>query len=90
MLVEATEGADLEPKTTGALQLYDAAGNHVGDWKDESIRSMMFVALTPNGAAVYRSDAAYRFLAMGRPFGDAAITRPMPGLAEPGLVFSAK
>ena len=90
VLIEATEGADPQAKTTGALQLYDVVGKRVGEWKDESIRSMVFVALTPNGTAVYRSDNGYHFLAMGRPFGAASVTKPMPGLAEPGLVFSAK
>ena len=90
VLVEATESAETNAKTTGALKLYDAVGNRVGEWKDEGIRNMVFVALTPNGNAVYRSDTGYHFIAMGLPFGTAAITKPMPELAEPGLVFSAK
>ena len=90
VLVEATESDETNAKATGALQLYDAAGKRVGEWKDEAIRNMAFVALTPNGNAVYRSDTGYHFLAMGRPFGAAAVTKPMPELTEPGLVFSSK
>lgn len=90
VLVEATESPQTDAKTTGALKLYDAAGNRVGEWADESIRNMAFVALTPTGDAVYRSDSGYRFIALGRPFGTAAVTKPMPDLAEPGLVYAAK
>ena len=90
VLAEGTESAEKDAKTTGVLYLYNAAGKHVGERKDEGIRSMAFVALTPNGYAVYRSDTRYQFIALGRPFGAVAITKPMPELAEPGLVFSAK
>ena len=90
VLAEGTESTDRDAKTTGVLYLYDAAGKQVGERKDEGIRSMAFVALTPNGYAVYRSGTRYQFIALGHPFGAVAVTKPMPELAEPGLVFSAR
>ena len=53
VLVEATESGETNAKTTGALKLYDANGNGVAEWKDEGVRNMAFVALTPIGNAVY-------------------------------------
>lgn len=90
VLVEATESAETNSKTTGALKLYDATGNGVAEWQDAGVRNSVFVALTPNGDAVYRSDTGYHFIAMGRHFGTAAVIKPLPELAEPGLVFAAK
>jgi hypothetical protein len=90
VLIEATESAEKDAKPTGVLHLYNAAGRRVSELKVEGIRSMAFVALTPNGYAVYRSDNRYQFIAMGRAFGAVAVTKPMPELAEPGLVYSAQ
>ena len=90
VLVEGTESTEKDAKTTGVVHLYNAVGEYVAERKDDSIRSMVFVALTPNGYAVYQSENRYQFIAMGRPFGALAVTKPMSELAEPGLVFSKK
>jgi hypothetical protein len=90
VLVETTETADSNAKTTGALVLYDSSGVRVGQWQDEGTRNMRFVALTPKGDAVYRAGSEYHFVAMGRSFSAAAVSKPMPDLVEPGLVFSAQ
>ena len=90
VLVEVTQSADPAADLTGVLQLRDANGKRVGEWTDASLRGMVLVALTPNGTAVYRSQTTYRFLDLGRPFGNASVTKPRPELAEPGLVYAAK
>jgi hypothetical protein len=90
VLVELTEPNVSPAKRTGALRLYDSNGKQAAQWMDERLRGMSFVALTPNGKAVYRNGTEYHFVSMGRPFGSAAVTQPMPELAAPGLVLTAQ
>lgn len=88
LLVEVIEPDGAPVKRTGALRLYEANGQKVADFMDERIRGMAFVALTPNGTAVYRSSSAYHFVSLGRPFASDPVTLPTPDIAAPGLVFS--
>ena len=94
VLVEVTEASDGKSspiRRAGTLRLYDAQGKSVADVMDEAIRNSAFLALTPNGTAVYRSGNEYRFVALapkGLHFGNAAVTQSSPE-AGLGLVFSA-
>lgn len=90
VLIEATEGTDTSAKRSGVLRLYDARGKRVAEVVDERVRGMTFVALTPNGMAVYHSGSAYYFVSFGHTFGNAAVTAPFPDPGSPGLVFTAR
>ncbi len=90
VLVEATQTTGASASRTGVLSLYDTSGKQVAEWADQRVREMAFVALTPNGTAVYHKGLDYVFIPMGRSFGNAPVVKPMPDLAEPGLVFSAQ
>lgn len=94
VLIERT--ATVAPyQTTGALRLYGGNGKAVADLNEERIRSMSFVALTPNGLAVY-SDAsgAYQFVPLGTRFAATAVVQsPLanPSAAPaPTVVFAAE
>lgn len=92
VLAEITEPNSSPINRTGALRLYDATGKSVADVRDEAIRNSAFVALTPNGSAVYRSGSEYRFIMIapkGTRFGNAAVTQSSLEL-QPGLVFAAQ
>jgi hypothetical protein len=90
VLVEVTEAAGSTAKRTGVLRLYDNNATQVAELVEPRIRDMAFVALTPNGIAVYQKGGAYDFIPMGRAFGSAKVTTPLPALAEPGLVYAAR
>ncbi len=92
VLAELTEPNSAPTTRTGALRLYDAAGKSVADVQDAAIRNSVFLALTPNGSAVYRSGSEYRFVTVapkGHRFGNAAVTQSSPEF-KPGLVFAAQ
>ena len=92
VMAEITEPNSSPIRLTGALRLYDATGNAVADVKDEGIRNSAFLALTPNGSAVYRSGNEYRFVMVapkGTRFGNAAVSQPSPEF-RPGLVFAGE
>ncbi len=90
VLVEITNPpGSSEIRRTGELRLYNAQGARVSDRTDEHIRDMAFVALTPNGTAIYSRGYDYYFIALGQRFGSDISTVPRPGLS-PGLVFSAQ
>ncbi len=90
VLVEATASADKESQPNGELALFDSTGKRIGRWKDEGPVGGRFVALTPQGDAVYRIEAGYRFVALGRSFGSAKVEKPIPDLADPGLIYSSR
>ncbi len=90
-VTERTDGKSSPIRRTGALRLYDAQGKSV-DVMDEGSRNSAFLALTPNGAAVYRSGDEFRFVvlaAKGTRFGNAAVTLSSPEF-KPGLVFAGE
>lgn len=92
VLVEVTRPGSASVRRTGALRLYDAAGNAVRDVTDQGSPDSVFLALTPNGLAVYRSGRDYHFVKLapeGTHFGTAIVTQPLPE-ARPGLVYSAQ
>ena len=94
VLVELASAA-ASGQRTGALRLYDANGKSVADVTDERVRNMAFVALTPNGLAVYGDKAgAYHFVSLGQTFGSASVLQSplaLPSAAPaPALVFSAE
>ena len=94
VLIEATSVAAPNQRT-GALRLADANGKTVADLSDERVRNMAFIALTPNGLAVYADAAgAYHFVSLGQPFGATEVVQsPLaaPSAAPaPALVFAAE
>ena len=89
-VTEPTDGKSSPIRRTGALRLYDSQGKSVSEVMDEGSRNAAFLALTPNGSAVYRQGSDYRFVSLapkGTRFGNAAVTQPLPE-SELGLVFS--
>ena len=90
VLVEATLSAEKDARPTGELALFDSSGKRVSTWKDEGPLSGSFVALTPQGDAVYRMKTGYRFVGMGRTFGTAKVAKPIEDISEPGLIYAAK
>lgn len=92
VLVEVTEPTGTPARRTGALRLYDGSGKTVADLADEAVGTMSFLALTPNGLAIYHMGSDYRFVAVapkGQRFGSAPVTQPLPD-ARPALVFAAQ
>ena len=94
VLVEATS-ASAPQQRSGALRLFDGSGKPVADITDERMRSMAFIALTPNGVAVYvDAAAAYHFVSLGHTFGSSAVVPSplaLPSAApSPALVFAAE
>ncbi len=94
VLVETASVSDPN-RRTGALRLYDANGKAVADFSDERSRNMAFVALTPNGLAVYGdATGAYHFVSLGKTFGSATVTQwplALPLAAPtPGTFFTAE
>ena len=93
VLIELTTSATNQ--RSGALRLYDSTGKPVADLTDDRIPTLRFVAITPNGLAVYSDRAgAYHFVLLGKTFGAAAVAQSP--LAQPaaapaqGLVFAAE
>ncbi len=93
VLVEAVAPA-VPHRRTGALRLYDATGRAVADVVDERLRQMEFVALTPNGLAVYAAASGeYHFVSLGKTFAAAVVvTSPLVfyGVAPPPDVVFAQ
>ena len=90
VLVEVMDGTATGARMTGELQLYDARGRRVGTWTDARLRGAHFVALTPNGNAVYRSGADFLFIPLDARFADLPVTQPIPEPLDPGLVYSGR
>ena len=91
-VTEPTDGKSAPIRRTGALRLYDSQGKSVADVMDEGSRNAAFLALTPNGSAVYRSGGDYRFVTLapkGMRFGNSSVTQPSQD-AKLGLVFSGQ
>ena len=94
VLVEAVSAAAPHQRT-GALRLFDANGKPVADITDERMRNMAFVALTPNGLAVYGdASGAYHFVSLRQTFGSTSVVQSplaLPSAApDPSLVFAAE
>lgn len=87
VLVEATSAAAPDQRT-GTLRLFDGNGKRLADVTDERMRTMAFVALTPNGLAVYGDAAgAYHFVSLGQTFGNIGVVASP--LAMPTVALSA-
>ena len=67
VLIEATEGSP--PKKTGALVLFDGiTGKRVREIAVPAARDQYFLAISPNGKAIYHSGDAYSFVDLHREF----------------------
>lgn len=75
LVVEETV-KDKSQKRTGRLFIYDGMrGTLVKEVADPMVASMNFLALTPNGRAVYNSDGSFRIVKLGMQFGTEKVTR---------------
>jgi hypothetical protein len=68
VLIEATAGAG-DPTKTGRLALFDAnTGSLLEEITDPRVRDQYFLAISPNGRAVYHTGDAYSFVDLKRSF----------------------
>ncbi len=77
------------PLRTGLLRLYDATGAMLSELHDHALRGsasfeMSFVAITPNGLAVYadRDRHAYHFVRLGRTFANVPVEKAFSSVAD--------
>ena len=95
VVVELTKPKSDPVSRTGALRLYSAGGEVIKNVSDESVSTMDFLALTPNGSAIYSGRGEYRFVPFGLRFVPLAtqarsltVASPLALQgAQPGLVF---
>jgi hypothetical protein len=88
VLAEETESTGALLTKTGRLVLYDASsGRVINRYFDPMIRSLAFLAISPNGRAIYHRNDIYHFVDLGKKFSSLAVSRPFAE-GYPGHFFA--
>lgn len=75
VLIEEVKDRVKSPVKNGKIGLYDAAsGNKTKEISDERVKKMKFVAITPNGKAIYQLKNDYVFIDLGTTFTNNAVS----------------
>lgn len=79
-----------KPGKTGVLALFDATTSRKNELLNSpEIRSQYFLAISPNGKAIYHSAEDYSFVDLKQTFSNEPVTRP-PGAIYPNIFFADK
>jgi hypothetical protein len=77
------------PAKTGELALFDAGNGHeLEEISAPNVRDQYFLAISPNGRAIYHSGVDYSFVDLKRPFSDTPVVRVSD--SNSAAVFFAK
>jgi hypothetical protein len=88
VLVEEVGSIGMPAGKTGRLVLFDVAtGDAVSDVTEPAIKDLAFLAISPNGKAIYHRNDHYRLISLGRTFVPVAVSRPFSD-GYPGLFFA--
>ena len=72
---------------TGKLALFDAkTGTLLKDATGDHVRDQNFLAIAPNGKAVYYTGESYSFVDLGLVFGSQEVAHPLDG-NRPAVFF---
>jgi hypothetical protein len=84
-LIEATNGS----AKTGELRIVDTStGRGVKTVNDPRVRDQYFLAVSPNGRAIYHSADNYAFIDLQRTFGTAPVMRALDTTPGPSVFFA--
>jgi hypothetical protein len=88
VLVEETNGVGVK---TGNVVLYDAkTGQEIKRVADSKVRTMSFLAISPNGKGIYHLGDAYGFLSLGRKFSGGSVVRLLNADSYPPIFFAGR
>lgn len=88
VLVEEVASTEGRADKTGRLVLFElVTGRATSTIVAPLIAGMAFLAISPNGKAIYHQNDAYRLLSMGRQFSQDPVSRPSAE-GYPGLFFA--
>jgi hypothetical protein len=88
VLVEEAVSGGGSTRKTGRLILFDVPmGRAIATVDEPVVRDMAFLAISPNGKAIYHRNDNYRFIGLGRAFSSDPVSRPFAG-SYPGYFFA--
>ncbi len=88
VLVEEVVSSGASVEKTGRLILFDgSAGSPVLRLSEPGIKNLAFLAISPNGKAIYHRNDDYLVIALGRQFSGDPVSRPVTE-GYPGFFFA--
>lgn len=88
VLAEETDGAGMK---TGDVVLYDSkTGLNTKKLVDSKIKTMSFLAISPNGKGIYHLGDEYGFLNLGRKFSGGSVVRLLDTDSCPPVFFASR
>ena len=89
VLIEETTPEGEKAAKTGKLALFDAAtGKAVEALSNPVVKRQYYLAITPDGKAIYHSGEDYSFIGLSKTFAVMRVIRPAAPASDPGVFFA--